>query len=79
MSNFADLVRVRNKHTGQVGYISRTLFENPRVNAGILEEIDLDAKPYYRPLYKSKFLTETVEEAETAGADSSDPDDSEDE
>lgn len=46
MNSFADLIRVRNIHTGQIGRIARHLFENPRINNGILVEVDDSAKPY---------------------------------
>lgn len=61
MSNFANLVRVRNVHTGQIGRISRAVFENPRLNPGILVEVDDSAKPYLPGLYRSKYIQDSVE------------------
>ena len=61
MKSFADLVRVRNLETGAIGRIARRLFDNPKINPGILVEVDDKAKPYIN--YKPKFPVEepTVE------------------
>lgn len=65
MNSFADLVRVQNKHTGQIGRISRAVFENPRLNPGILVEVDETVKPRLAKFYRSEFLAndETPETA----------------
>ena len=49
-----EFVEVRNKHNGQRGTIRRDWFENPAINAGILEEVEPDQKPYVRELYRSR-------------------------
>ena len=59
MNSFADLIRVRNIHTGQIGRIARHLFENPRINNGILVEVDDSAKPYLEGFYKTRFPVTT--------------------
>lgn len=61
MSSFADLVRVRNIHTGQIGRVSRAVFENTRLNPGILVEVDDSAKSYLPGFYQSKYNREPVE------------------
>ena len=59
MNTFADLVRVRNKHTGQIGRVARAIFENPRLNPGLLVEVDEKAKPFRKGHYKSRFQVAT--------------------
>lgn len=49
-----ELVAVRNLETGEVGTIRRDWFENEKINAGVLVEVDPDAKSYVPELYKSK-------------------------
>jgi hypothetical protein len=49
-----EMITVRNLETGEVGRIRRRLFENPKINDGILVEADEDDKPYAPELYKSK-------------------------
>lgn len=64
MRNFANLVRVRNIHTGKIGRVSRAVFENPRLNPGILVEVDDTAKPYLTGFYTSKYNLPKVEAVE---------------
>ena len=67
MKNFVELVRVRNLETGAIGHIARSLFENPKINNGILVEVDDTAKPYVPGMYKSKMpapVEETEDEAD---------------
>ena len=73
MSSFADLVRVRNKHTGQIGRVSRAVFNNPRLNPGILVEVDDLAKPYLRGFYTSKYNLPEVNEDITTGGFTPEP------
>lgn len=63
MNSFADLIRVRNIHTGQIGRVARSVFENPRINPGILVKADDFAKPYVPGFYKSKYDLPEVEAA----------------
>jgi hypothetical protein len=49
-----EFVEVRNKHNGQRGTIRRDWFENPAINAGVLEEVESDQKPYVRELFRSR-------------------------
>lgn len=49
-----ELVEVLNKETGERGVIRRDWFENPAINAGILEEVESDQKPYVRELFRSR-------------------------
>lgn len=60
-----DTVNVLNTLTGQTGKIRRVLFENPRINSGILVEVKQDTKPFVKELYSPK----TPEEFEEAHAD----------
>lgn len=48
------LISVRNLDTGAVGKIREDWFNNPAINDGILERVEVDAKPYVAELYKSK-------------------------
>lgn len=52
MSN--DLVKVMNTRTGETGKIRRRLFNNPRINSGILVEIQPGVKPFVPELYTPK-------------------------
>lgn len=56
MSN--EIVEVLNRETGERGHIRRKLFENPRINNGILVEVDASQKPYVPELWKSKIEDE---------------------
>lgn len=56
MSN--EIVEVLNQETGERGQIRRNLFDNPRINNGILIEVDASQKPYVRELFKSRLETE---------------------
>lgn len=67
-----EIVTVRNKETGDVGTIRRDWFENPVINAGVLEEVEADAKPYVTGMYRSR-LTEPAIDPATI-----DPDEDED-
>jgi hypothetical protein len=49
-----EIVEVMNKHTGARGSIRRDWFENPAINAGVLEEVDASQKPYVSELYRSR-------------------------
>lgn len=49
-----DIVEVMNLDTGERGKIRRKHFENPRINDGILVEVDPEQKPYVSELYKSR-------------------------
>jgi hypothetical protein len=64
-------IAVRNIETGEVGLIRRKLFDNPRINNGILVEVERDAKPYVSELWKSKIVEddETTEDSETVEED----------
>lgn len=59
-----EMVPVRNLETGEVGVIRRDWFENEKINAGILVEVDADAKSYVPELYKSKVEAESKPKAE---------------
>lgn len=59
-----EMVRVRNLETGEVGVIRRDWFENEKINAGVLVEVDADAKSYVPELYKSKVEAEAKPKAE---------------
>lgn len=58
MANLSEKIKVLNTDTGAVGWIKRRLFENPRFNRGILEEVPADQKPYTPVLFKSKVSDE---------------------
>lgn len=76
MNSFADLIRVRNIHTGQIGRVARSVFENPRINPGILVEADDFAKPYLPGLYRSKYnlpQEEAVEDTPEVEESTEDP------
>ena len=55
MKSFANTVRVRNLQTGAIGRIARSLYDNPKINNGILVEVDDKAKPYVPGMYKSRY------------------------
>lgn len=59
-----EMVPVRNLETGEVGVIRRDWFENEKINAGILVEVDADAKSYVPELYKSKVEAASKPKAE---------------
>lgn len=52
MSN--EIVEVLNTETGDRGQIRRKHFDNPRINNGVLVEVDASQKPYVSEMYKSK-------------------------
>ena len=79
MTTFANLVRVRNIHTGQIGRVARSIFENERLNPGILVEVDDSAKPYHRDFYTSKFVTTTEPDNSEDDSPEDEPTPSEDE
>lgn len=58
MANLSEKIKVLNTDTGAVGWIKRRLFENPRFNRGILEEVPANQKPYTAALFKSKVSDE---------------------
>lgn len=60
MANLSEKIKVLNTDTGAVGWIKRRLFENPRFNRGILEEVPADQKPYTAALFKSRFEGEKL-------------------
>lgn len=60
-------VRVFNVETGQLGSISRTLFEHPVFNPGILIEAEPGQKPYVPELYRPK--TDVIDAAEAEEED----------
>lgn len=49
-----DIVKVMNTLTGETGMIRRRLFDNPRINSGILVEVKPNTKPFVPELYTSK-------------------------
>lgn len=71
MKSFADLVRVRNLETGAIGRIARRLFDNPKINPGILVEVDDKAKPYVPSMYKSKMPIDELGPVATKALESS--------
>lgn len=73
MRNFANLVRVRNIHTGKIGRVSRAVYENPRLNPGILVEVDDTAKPYLTGFYTSKYNPPKVDKDITTGGFTPEP------
>lgn len=58
-----ETVTVRNKETGAVGTIRRDWFENPVINAGVLEEVEADAKPYVTGMYRSRLTEPAIDPA----------------
>ncbi len=68
-----DFVPVRNTETGEVGRISRRLFENPAINRdGILVEVEADAKPYVKELYTAKPRTKDADKSKASEKEVSD-------
>lgn len=58
MSN--EIVEVLNQETGERGQMRRKWFEHPRINNGILIEVDASQKPYVPELYHSKIPTDSA-------------------
>lgn len=58
-----EIVTVRNKETGDVGTIRRDWFDNPVINAGVLEEVEADAKPYVTGMYRSRLTEPAIDPA----------------
>ena len=74
MSN--EIVEVLNQETGERGQIRRKLFENPRINNGILVEVDASQKPYVPELFHSKIPSDpaVVEDEEDKTPDNEEED-----
>lgn len=65
----SDKITVRNIETGEVGLIRRKWFDNPRINNGILVEVDPHSKPYVLELWKSKLEPEAPADPEKVEED----------
>lgn len=74
-----EIVNVMNQETGEVGKIRRDWFENPRINAGVLVEVDPDQKPYAPELFRSRLTEPAIDPTTVEDDETEDPDKEEDE
>lgn len=63
------IIPVRNLDTGAVGKIREDWYNNPKINPGILEEVEPGAKPYLEGYYTSRFHAEDAKDSQAEESD----------